>query len=160
MMLVRAAEPSDEPALAALQVATWSPQVTPGPVLEPGAAFFGDRLREEDVWVVDADDRLVGYLILCQPSSLASHGHALQINGLAVDPAYQGRGIGRLLVDEAKREAARRGARKVSLRVLATNETARRLYASCGFVVEGVLRDEFLLAGRFVDDVLMAHHLG
>ena len=56
-------------------------------------------------------------------------------------------------------EAARRGARKVTLRVLGTNAVARRLYARCGFVEEGVLRDEFVLDGRFVDDVFMARFL-
>jgi RimJ/RimL family protein N-acetyltransferase len=40
--------------------------------------------------------------------------------------------------------------------VLSTNPTAQRLYARCGFVVEGVLRGEFVLDDREVDDVLMA----
>jgi hypothetical protein len=45
---------------------------------------------------------------------------------------------------------------KVTLRVLGHNVGARRLYERCGFVPEGVLRGEFLLEGRYVDDVLMA----
>lgn len=56
-------------------------------------------------------------------------------------------------------EARRRGAQKLSLRVLAPNGAARRLYESCGFTVEGVLREEFFLDGRYVDDVLMARRL-
>jgi RimJ/RimL family protein N-acetyltransferase len=61
---------------------------------------------------------------------------------------------------EAAVERARvLGARKVSLRVLAHNETARRLYERCGFVVEGVLKEEFHLDGRYVDDVFMARYL-
>ena len=59
----------------------------------------------------------------------------------------------------AAEEAARRGARKLGLRVLGGNASARALYASAGFVVEGVLRDEFWLDGRFVDDVFMARPL-
>jgi RimJ/RimL family protein N-acetyltransferase len=43
--------------------------------------------------------------------------------------------------------------------VLGTNSTARRLYSRCGFVEEGVLRAEFLLDGRYVDEVLMARFL-
>jgi RimJ/RimL family protein N-acetyltransferase len=43
--------------------------------------------------------------------------------------------------------------------VLETNTRARRLYEAAGFEVEGVLRDEFLLAGRYVDDLLMARDL-
>ena len=56
-------------------------------------------------------------------------------------------------------EATRRGARKLGLRVLGGNAGARALYTACGFVVEGVLLDEFRLGGRFVDDVLMARPL-
>ena len=52
--------------------------------------------------------------------------------------------------------ARSRGARKLSLRVLGGNVAARRLYEACGFTVEGVLREEFFLGGRYVDDVLMA----
>ena len=57
------------------------------------------------------------------------------------------------------RDSTRRGARKLSLRVLGDNTVARGLYESCGFAVEGVLRDEFLVDGRYVDDVLMARDL-
>ena len=41
----------------------------------------------------------------------------------------------------------------------AMNDRARRLYESCGFQIEGVLRDEFHLGGQYVDDVLMARFL-
>jgi RimJ/RimL family protein N-acetyltransferase len=54
----------------------------------------------------------------------------------------------------------RRSDARITLRVLSTNPAARRLYESCGFVVEGVLRGEFLLEGREVDDVLMAWSVG
>ena len=39
------------------------------------------------------------------------------------------------------------------------SDRARRLYEACGFVVEGVLREEFLLDGRYADDLFLAHHL-
>ncbi len=44
----------------------------------------------------------------------------------------------------------------MTLRVLGHNHAARGLYESAGFVVEGVLRGEFLLDGVYVDDVAMA----
>ena len=62
-------------------------------------------------------------------------------------------------MDAAVDAATARGARKLTLRVLASNAIARALYESCGFEVEGILREEFLLEGRYVDDVLMARHL-
>lgn len=51
------------------------------------------------------------------------------------------------------------GAVKLSLRVLATNEPARRLYERAGFVVEGVLKNEFRIDGADVDDYLLARYL-
>ena len=43
--------------------------------------------------------------------------------------------------------------------MLGIDDRARRLYESCGFQIEGVLRDEFYLGGQYVDDVLMARFL-
>jgi len=62
-------------------------------------------------------------------------------------------------MDAAIDAAAARGARKLMLRVLASNATARALYDSCGFEVEGIVREAFLLEGRYVDDVLMARRV-
>jgi len=45
------------------------------------------------------------------------------------------------------------------LRVLGGNASARRLYEACGFVVEGILRNDFLLGGRYVDFVFRARYL-
>ncbi|WP_143674119.1 GNAT family N-acetyltransferase, partial [Streptomyces caniscabiei] len=45
------------------------------------------------------------------------------------------------------------------LRVLGHNTPARKLYESEGFVVEGVLPEEFLIDGAYVDDVLMGRRL-
>jgi RimJ/RimL family protein N-acetyltransferase len=40
--------------------------------------------------------------------------------------------------------------------VLSTNTAAIALYERLGFTCEGVLRREFIIKGRDVDDVLMA----
>ena len=159
MVRVRPAELSDGTALAAIDEATWSPQVTPAPRDGRDSSFFGDRHDPADVLVAETGGSVVGYLMLHQPLPLPSHAHVLEVNGLAVHPSYQRHGVGRLLMHEATREARRRGARKVTLRVLSPNTPARRLYESCGFIVEGVLRGEFELEGRLVDDVLMARQV-
>lgn len=43
--------------------------------------------------------------------------------------------------------------------MLGHNAPARKLYESEGFVVEGILPEEFLLEGAYVDDVLMGRTL-
>lgn len=102
---------------------------------------------------------IAGYAALGRSLPLPSRSHVLEIRGLAVHPARQQRGVGRRLVEACLEQARSRGARKLSLRVLGNNVAARRLYESCGFTVEGVLREEFFLGGRYVDDVLMARML-
>jgi ribosomal protein S18 acetylase RimI-like enzyme len=160
MVDIRRAQTQDDAALAAIDAATWSVLSSPTPAGDPGSGFFLEGRRgPDDVLVAEADGVVAGYAMLRRSIPVPSHEHVLEVNGLAVDPAQQGRGIGRRLVEAAKQEASRRGARKLTLRVLAPNATARRLYESCGFVVEGVLVGEFLLDGELVDDVLMAWHV-
>jgi ribosomal protein S18 acetylase RimI-like enzyme len=156
---VRPATPDDEAHLAALDQLTWSWRSSPAPAPPPGTPFFGERTQPEDVLVAAAGGAVVGYVRIGAPTSVASNRHVVAITGLAVDPRRRGEGIGRALVDAAAREAAARGARRLTLRVLGPNTTARALYEGAGFVVEGVLREEFHLDGRYVDDVLMARDL-
>lgn len=156
MIEIRPARQDDDTTLIALDAATWSPDATPAPARENITTFFGSRLDPADALVAEYDGAVVGYATLHNAIPLAAHAHVLEINGVAVHPAASGRGVGRALVEATVAEAIRRGARKVSLRVLSPNVVARRLYARCGFVEEGVLRGEFLLGGRLVDDVLMA----
>lgn len=160
-LLVRPGRPADEADLARIDLATWTPATAPSPPPADPAryAFFDERTTPADVLVAEVDGSVAGYVKLRPVSSLPAHAHVLQIGGLGVDPARQGHGAGRALVEAALHEARRRGARKLSLRVLGDNATARRLYERCGFAVEGVLEREFLLDGRYVDDVFMALHL-
>ena len=159
MVTIRPARATDEAALRPIHLATWTADVSPGPTPDPDEPLL-EAATLADVLVADCDGAVGGYVRLDQPGPLPSHAHVLVVNGLAVDPGRQGTGLGRALVSAALDEARRRGAEKVTLRVLAPNARARRLYEACGFVVEGVLEREFLLDGRHVDDVFMAHHLG
>jgi RimJ/RimL family protein N-acetyltransferase len=156
---IRRATAADDAALAALDLATWSWLASPAPTPPDGAAFFAGRAAPEDVLVADADGAIAGYVQIGPSIPVPSNRHVLMVRGLAVDPAHRGRGIARRLVDAAVAEARARGARRLTLRVLGPNAAARRVYEACGFVVEGVLRGEFFLDGRYVDDVLMARDL-
>jgi ribosomal protein S18 acetylase RimI-like enzyme len=157
---IRPAIPGDDAALAALDQLTWSWVSSPAPPPPPGRPFFHPAgTRPEDVLVAIDEGDVAGYVQLGPATPVASSRHVLMVRGLAVDPARRGRGIGRRLVDVAAVEARARGARRLTLRVLGPNAAARALYEAAGFVVEGVLRDEFHLDGRYIDDVLMARDL-
>ncbi|MEV0169580.1 N-acetyltransferase [Streptomyces sp. NPDC050803] len=157
---IRTALPGDEEALALLDRVTWSTlhAVTPPPQ-PPYGSFFDERHVPDDYLVAELDRRVVGYIRLGFPTPLASNAHVRQIQGLAVADEARGRGVGRALVRGAVEEARRRGARRITLRVLGHNTPARKLYEAEGFVVEGVLPEEFLLDGAYVDDVVMGRGL-
>ncbi|MEI8105722.1 MAG: GNAT family protein [Actinomycetes bacterium] len=153
---IRPARVTDEDALAALDRATWSTLTSPAP--PPGAewTFFDLKTVPADVLVALVERAVVGYVRLARATPLAASEHVLTINGVAVDAAARRQGVGGALLAAAASEARRRGARRLTLRVLGENAAARALYESAGFVVEGVQRGEFLLDGAYVDDILMA----
>jgi ribosomal protein S18 acetylase RimI-like enzyme len=154
----RPAVPDDEEPLARIDLETWTWQSSPSPRPEPGSdwTFFNDKHRVEDVIVAVVDGAVAGYVRLGPTTPLAASAHVLMVTGISVDPERRRLGVGRALIDAAAAEASARGARRLTLRVLGSNTGARRLYESAGFVVEGVQREEFLLEGAYVDDVLMA----
>jgi ribosomal protein S18 acetylase RimI-like enzyme len=154
---VRPARAGDDRALAALDRATWTTLTSPAsPPPEPDWSFFDERVEIRDVLVAVVDGDVAGYVRLGRPTPLTASDHVAMIQGLAVDPARQRQGVGKALLDAAAAEARARGARRLTLRVLAHNEAARRLYERAGYVLEGVLRGEFCLDGEYVDDMLMA----
>jgi RimJ/RimL family protein N-acetyltransferase len=76
-----------------------------------------------------------------------------------VHPAARRRGIAAMLLAAAEQHVRDRGMRKLTLRVLSTNQGAISLYERLGFTREGDLREEFLINGSYVDDILMAKYL-
>jgi ribosomal protein S18 acetylase RimI-like enzyme len=154
---IRLANREDLPAVDRLIRAT-SPQASPLPPEEYPDSFVA-KAEPEDILVASLDDQVVGFVKLGRPSPMATNAHVLMIAGLAVDPQREGMGLGHGLVAAAVQEAKARSARRLTLHVLGRNSRARALYSSLGFVVEGILREEFLLDGEYVDDVLMARSL-
>jgi RimJ/RimL family protein N-acetyltransferase len=156
---IRPACESDGPALIALDRAGWSWLSDVMPQRAADASMFDERNGVEPFLVAELAGRVVGYIRQVPPTPLASNQHVRQIQGLQVSTDVRGRGVGQALVKAACVAARTQGARRISLRVLGHNIPARRLYERCGFQVEGVLPEEFLLDGAYVDDVLMGCRL-
>ncbi|WP_438822040.1 ribosomal protein S18-alanine N-acetyltransferase [Actinocrinis puniceicyclus] len=91
--------------------------------------------------------RLVGYAGL-----LAGIGEA-EVQTIAVDPGRRGRGLGRALLTELLREAARRQCDDVVLEVRVDNPPAQQLYREFGFVQVGLRRGYYQPAN--VDALVM-----
>lgn len=158
---VRLAREQDEQALHRVERATWTSGSSPAPV-PPEERPFLSAVRgvvPQDVLVAEVDGQVAGYVQVRQASAMPAHAHVQEVTGLGVHPDYQGHGLAGALLQAAVAEARRRGARRLTLRVLGYNNVARRAYERAGFQVEGVLCGEFVLDGVDVDDVLMARRL-
>lgn len=101
------------------------------------AAFLVGQLGDPDVVLIVADDHgdVIGYAYGAVEGYdyMALRGPAAVLHDIVVDPAYRGRGIGRLLLDAALAQLTARGAPRVVLSTADRNEAAQRLYASVGF---------------------------
>ncbi|MFF0554960.1 GNAT family N-acetyltransferase [Streptomyces sp. NPDC004266] len=156
---IRTAVQDDDAALAELDRSTWSTLHAVLPAPEPGKPFFDARHLPGDYLVAVRDGTVVGFVRVVPPTPLAATAHVRQIQGLAVAGSARGKGVARALLRAAMDRAREQGAVRITLRVLGHNAPARALYASEGFVVEGVLPGEILLDGAYVDDVLMGRSL-
>jgi ribosomal protein S18 acetylase RimI-like enzyme len=154
---IRMGRVSDDTGLAALDAAAWTADSGFPSVIQAGTGyFFTPGSPPEAHLVAEMDGELAGYLRMKPASRLPENAHVVTISGLAVAPQARRAGVAAALLDAAAQEARARGATKLNLRVLGTNHAAMRLYEKHGFEREGVQRQEFLIDGRYVDDVLMA----
>jgi len=124
--LIRPARTEDIPAVAALEA-----EVFPDPW--PQHLYLqevGQPLRFQRV-IYTAAGYLAGYLFACwQLDEL----HVLKV---ATHPLHEGRGVASALMEEAKSEAVRSGARSLVLEVRPSNRRAYRLYRYLGYEVLG-----------------------
>ena len=163
-MRIRPALPEDASAILAVQaeaaaerrtIATQPEEIRSAE--EESARLAAASPREGALLVAEEAGRVVGICGLARGRRVAN-AHTADV-GLTVATAHRGRGIGRALMLAAEAWARDAGVRKLTLGVFADNERARRLYRSLGYVEEGLRRGQYVLAGRVVDEVLMAKAL-
>jgi L-phenylalanine/L-methionine N-acetyltransferase len=75
--------------------------------------------------------------------------------GMAVAPAWRGRGVGTALLSEALRWAQDVGVEKLALSVYPHNDVARSLYRKFGFEEEGRLTGHSKKAVGYFDEIVM-----
>ena len=83
--------------------------------------------------MLEADGYLAGSVMV------GYDGHRGWVNYLAVDPAWQGRGLGRMLMDEAEQRLLALGCPKVNLQVRTSNEHVVAFYRHLGYGTDDVV---------------------
>lgn len=151
----RLSEMRDAAALMDIDKLTWDRHNTPAEVLSWNSReHYLKNCPPGSQIVACLGEQICGYIGFKSPTSLPSNRHVLDLN-IAIHPAYQRQGVGRLLMNALLEWAAMQNVSKLSLRVLSSNPGAIAFYESCGFTEQGRLIEEFLIQGQYVDDVLM-----
>lgn len=135
-----------------------------------GIAREVDEIYDDEVsgWIVHACETGAAYVaeqggvligvIHCSSLKLRLFTHMLGNLTIGIDPAWQGKGVGRALftalmtyVREKRPDISR-----VELMVRESNIGGRKLYAAMGFVEEGRMRARPMTRGVIEDDIPMA----
>lgn len=125
---LRKAEAEDLAGIVTLVNAAYAPYAVrlgkpPGPMLDDYAA----RIAAGEAQVLAVGGALAGLLVL-----LERPDHLL-LDNVAVDPAWQGRGLGRVLLEAAEAEARRRGRGELRLYTHLLMTENQSLYRSLGW---------------------------
>ena len=96
----------------------------------------------DSFWVGKVEGELVASVMF------GYDGHRGSVNYLAVDPAFQGRGFGRLLMARVEETVRGWGCPKINLSVRASNTRVMAFYERLGYQVETVTN----LGKRFEQD--------
>jgi RimJ/RimL family protein N-acetyltransferase len=115
-----------------------------------------ERLRDRKSLTIVAkvQGRIVGSLTLWQ-SGLKKMRHVREL-GMLVIEGYREIGVGRALIDYSLKWArAQDEVEKVVLGVFSSNRRAFNLYKKFGFKVEGIIRKQHVLKGKYVDEIRM-----
>ena len=139
-MLLRRAHPEEYAAVGELTVAAYEPYLLgPDDFYRARLADTATRDGQAEVWVAveeEPDGRVLGAVTVCPPDSLwreiATEGEG-EFRMLAVDPAAQGRGVGRALATMVVERFRAEGDTRVVLSSLDRMTTAHTLYERLGF---------------------------
>ena len=118
---------------------------------------FLDHIKDKKSLTLVAiiNDRIVGNLNVW-PTGLRKMKHLREISMLIVK-GYREIGVGTALMDYGLSWAKRqKDIEKVVLGVFSSNKRAHGLYKKFGFKVEGVLKNQHILKGKYADELRMA----
>jgi ribosomal protein S18 acetylase RimI-like enzyme len=128
---IRPFEPADE----AQAIALWQRCGLTRPWNDPAKDIRRKLAEQPELFGVltDEEGEVVGTVMA------GYEGHRGWINYLAVDPARQGQGLGRQLMDWAEARLRERGCPKINLQVRRGNEPVLAFYSALGYADDNVV---------------------
>lgn len=108
--------------------------------------------------LAEEEDQVIG-AIFGNRGMARRNRHCLYVV-IGVLEAWNGRGVGRKLMQAQEDWARAHGIHRLDLTVDAGNQRAIALYERCGYEREGVKRQSRFVAGKYADELLMSRLLG
>jgi len=122
----------------------------------PNPTVFEQDISLNQLWVADADGSIAGVAAITteQYPEYAQVGldisqTAIVVHRLAVSPRYKGKGIAVTLMEQAEKEAIRRGIKFLRIDTNTQNQVAQNLFVKTGYVFAGEMNLEFRPGLRF-----------
>lgn len=105
---------------------------------DPSRPQIEKYIHQARTFVLYRDASIVGVLVL------VARQDTIEIMNIAVAPAFQGQGLGKLLLAEAKRIAKLTGAKSMRIGTGNSSLSQLALYQKAGFRIESIDRDFFV----------------
>jgi|YelNatPaOPRAMG01_1025707.scaffolds.fasta_scaffold04462_2 ribosomal-protein-alanine N-acetyltransferase len=106
-------------------------------------AEISDMLSRENsvTFICEILGKAVGYSSIF----FSRNGKVAHVESIAVDPAYQGGGMGNMLMDAMESEAVSQGCRKIVLETFERNEKALNMYKKRDYIVTALVKDYYTI---------------
>ncbi len=121
-------------------------------------ARIENHIRRGDVFLVAEENGVVVGFVIIRRGKYSKNRHVGYL-GIGVRKDYRGKGIGKSLMREAERIARQRGFEKICLEVFSSNRRAIKFYKKLGYKIEGKRKKQYIIGGKYVDEVLMGKWL-
>jgi [ribosomal protein S18]-alanine N-acetyltransferase len=142
-IILRAMEASDIPQVTAIEQ-----ELNDSPW---ASDMFADSLRVGFLaWVLAKDQAIIGYGLL----SLAAD--ECQVLNIAINPVWQRKGLGNILLAYMLKDGYQKGARRCFLEVRRSNVAAQKLYEKLGFKHMGFRKDYYISSTGREDAVTLS----
>ena len=106
---------------------------------DPSIVAMSSYLSLAEIYVMEQDQQVIGTYVL-----LANDPDELEIKNIAVTPAYQGKGFGKILLQDAAQRARANGFKRISIGTGNSSIAQLYLYQRQGFEITTVKKDYFM----------------
>ncbi|MDR0298703.1 MAG: GNAT family N-acetyltransferase [Streptococcaceae bacterium] len=161
-IILRQMEPRDFAEVSEIENTGWTSLATPVKIASSPERYI-ENIQAGVRYLLAVneakDDKIFAILVLHDRHGNVEAGqHVLTFSPLVVESARH-QGLGTFLVDFVKTYAAGEGYSKITIEVLSTDLPAIGLYEKSGFIREGLQKKEFLIDGKWVDNLWYAYFI-